>query len=256
LACAYNEAVEITPADIEPNFHSVFERLERLEAQVFPPTEQVNPVSRSSPTATPTPSTELRDLDAAKWHLSPALLRPSYLHVIAASHAFKTLEAKAMTMRHLGDQFFRTLYNFMPIISRESFRNWTDEAQTLKPSGEFCLLVLTIILILERPPDDDSDDPEGCLPALYQVCKYCYSLFLSFREPSPELVQAGLCLTLYEHVQCISDHAYVTSGICARMLSLLGLRSGAGSHSSQSTNTADNSALERNLALGLFIIDR
>jgi hypothetical protein len=254
LACGYNEAIEIAPADIAPNFHGVFERLERLEAHVFPSREQERTSTRSSPT--PTPAAELRELEAAQWHLSPALLRPSYLEVIVSSHAFRILGEKAMTMRHLGDEFFRTIYKFMPLVSREGFSKWVDKAQTLRPSGAFCLLILAIVLILEYPSDDDSDNPEGLPPALYQVCKYYYSLFLSFREPSPELIQAGLCLALYEHVQCISDRAYITIGTCARMMSLLRIDPNLGALSSQCNNMADASAADTNLALGLFIIDR
>ncbi|PGH28097.1 hypothetical protein AJ80_00355 [Polytolypa hystricis UAMH7299] len=249
LPCIYTEAAEIAPADIISKFHTVSNRLERLEAHVFTSTEQGTAV-RSSPTSSP----GVMELKATEWHLSPSLLRPSYLDIIVGSNVFKILEERGMTVRDVGEKFFSTVYNFMPIISKEWFLKRADAAQALDSSGAFLLLVMAIVLILENPTDD-SNYSTNSSPVLYQVCKYHYSLFLSLKEPSTELVQAGLCIALYEHSQCISDRAYITIGTCARMASLLGLRP-CSIPSSQSTSTVDDSNFKVHLPLALFIIDR
>jgi hypothetical protein len=173
--------------------------------------------------ATPAPSISVsarpQDLEADKWQISPRLLQPSYLDVIAGANVHKILEDKGMTMREVI-QRYNIIHNYIPIISKEKFDKQIKEAETLNSRGAFMILVMAIILFTEHPAH--SNNALG-VSEIYQVCKYHFSLFMSLKNPSIELIQAGLCITLYEYAHCITERAYITIGTCARMASLLRL---------------------------------
>lgn len=126
-----------------------------------------------------------------------------------------------MTMREVIQKYFDTMHNYIPIISRVKIDKQVQEAETLNSKGAFMVLIMAIILFTEHPTAH-SNDALG-LSELYQVCKYHFSLFLSLKDPSIELIQAGLCITLYEYAHCITERAYITVGACARMANLLRL---------------------------------
>jgi hypothetical protein len=172
--------------------------------------------------ATPAPSISVsarpQDPEADKWQISPRLLQPSYLDVIAGANVYKILEDKGMTMREVI-QRYNTIHNYIPIISREKLGEQIKEAENLNSRGGFMILIMAIILFNDHLTAHSSDAPG--LSELYQVCKYHFSLFMLLKKPSIELIQAGLCITLYEYANCITERAYITIGTCARMASLL-----------------------------------
>ncbi|KAL3470267.1 hypothetical protein BJX99DRAFT_239808 [Aspergillus californicus] len=221
LQCNYDEGAGITPAEIISRFEAVFDRLGRLEENVFPPTAVTNasPASPASPaarssTARPT------DLEAEKLQISPRLLQPSYLDIIAGANVHKILEEKSMTMRGVVHRYC-DIHNYMPIISKAKINKQIQEAEALNTNSAFMVLIIAILLLTEHPTTHDGAPG---LSELYRVCKYHFSLFSSLKDPSVELLQVGLCIALYEYAHCITERAYITIGICARMASLLGLR--------------------------------
>ncbi|KAL4938805.1 hypothetical protein BDV06DRAFT_46721 [Aspergillus oleicola] len=249
IRCIYDEGAGIAPAEIISRFQAVFDRLERLEENVFAPSAVTN--------ATPAPSISLsarpKDLEADKWQISPRLLQPSYLDVIAGANVYKILEDKGMTMRGVIQTYFDTIHNYIPIISRGKLDKQIQEAETLNSKGAFMVLVMAIILFTEHPTAD-SNGALG-LSELYQVCKYHFSLFLSLKNPSIELIQAGLCITLYEYAHCITERAYITIGTCARMASLLRLHYNTGS-APQFALTGDYFDESAHVILAMHLLNR
>jgi len=98
-----------------------------------------------------------------------------------------------MTMREVIQKYFDTMHNYIP-ISRVKIDKQVQEAETLNSKGAFMVLIMAIILFTEHPTAH-SNDALG-LSELYQVCKYHFSLFLSLKDPSIELIQAGLCMSM------------------------------------------------------------
>ncbi|KAI7977568.1 hypothetical protein EIK77_000518 [Talaromyces pinophilus] len=227
LPCNYEDAEAAVPvADTQSQFRSVFDRLERLEELVLPSREREAATS-SIPKFFAT-RTRTDVLDAEKWQISPRLLDPSYLEVIASANVIKILEERGLTVQEVGRLYFSTIYNFMPILSKENFDRRVREVESFSPHGHFLILILAIILLTENPTNAGPAASPASLasqPTSYRVCKYHFSLFTSFKDPSIELIQAGLCIALYEHEQCVSDQAYLTIGTCARMARLLRLYS-------------------------------
>ncbi|KNG80074.1 hypothetical protein ANOM_011477 [Aspergillus nomiae NRRL 13137] len=216
LPCAFDGDIESPSADIATKFEKVFERLEKLESQGCDPGKQ----QRASANTTIT-----HDTNTIKWQLSPGLFQPSYMEVIASANVSHVLEKKNITMLDVAGKHLGTLCSFLPIISQERFSNRLHEAQELKPHGSFSILSLAIVLLTEDSISHPGGTPSSLKPVseAYQVCKYHYSLLCSLNDPSIELIQAGLCIALYEHLQVIGDQEYLTIGGCARMASLLRL---------------------------------
>jgi hypothetical protein len=254
LRCNYDEGAGITPAETISRFQAVFDRLERLEESVFTTTVFTpTAVTNASPAASIGLAARPMDLEADRLQISPQLLQPSYLDVIAGANVYKILEEKSMTMRGVGHRCFDIIHNYMPIISKAKLNKQIQEAETLNSKGAFMVLILAILLLTEHP-STHSDGALG-LSELYQVCKYHFSLFLSLKDPSVELLQAGLCITLYEYAHCITERAYITIGICARMASLLRLHYNNDS-SPQSALTEDYFDERAHVIMAMHLLNR
>jgi hypothetical protein len=174
--------------------------------------------------------------------------------MIAGASALKILEERGITVWELGDQYFDAIHTFMPIISRTRFNK---RAQELTSNGAFWILTLAILLVTEIPTKelDEIFPTHASLPELYKVCKYHFSLFLSFKGPSIELIQAGLCIALYEHGQYLGDSACLTVGSCAKMLSLLGFHPSL-NHTAQSADTEDPFDESAHIAMATELVER
>ncbi|PGH00428.1 hypothetical protein AJ79_08201 [Helicocarpus griseus UAMH5409] len=239
LPCAYTETVaQIAPEEIAANFSAIFGRLDRLEDQINVHGDQENAAAAvSSPVPERPQAGSGSGANANKWHMSPGLLHPAYLDIIAGSNTCKILEEKAMTVRDVGRKYSNTVGNSLPVISAHHFNIGADEVEGLRSrsrGGEFYLVVLSMVLILENPVDDPSS-ANSSQPEIYRISKYLFSMFVSLKDPSMRLVQAGILIALYEHAHCIDNRAYVAIGTCARLASLLRLIGCPGIDSNEET---------------------
>lgn len=49
------------------------------------------------------------------------------------------------------------------------------------------------------------------------ACKSFFAQLVALGEPCIELIQAGVLIALFEHLQCVGDRALTTLGICMRL---------------------------------------
>ncbi|EAW11915.1 transcription factor domain protein [Aspergillus clavatus NRRL 1] len=90
------------------------------------------------------------------------------------------------------------------------------------PSAETALLLLAIYLVAEKEYHGSSMQ-RGDRRHLHQHCSYLISFLQLVREPSVELVQAGLLLTLYELGSSLLQAAFLRVATCARLACVLQL---------------------------------
>ncbi|CRL26567.1 Fungal transcriptional regulatory protein, N-terminal [Penicillium camemberti] len=223
LPCTYDEAAET----VQDSSHStaksqtILDRLERLESRVFASEE---PWATVTPDLRANSNIEVKEAQENAWQLRPSLLQPSYLEFIVGMNLTSILEEKSTSIRAVGEKYFDSIHDFLPIISKERIDKRTQEAESLQPNGGFMILILSILLLTEEPVNGFVASGTFSSPELYRVCKYHYSLFSSLKEPCVELIQSGLLIALYEHAHCLgSSQAYLTIGTCARMAGAIGL---------------------------------
>jgi hypothetical protein len=194
----------------------VFRRLDAIEAQVF----RTERTRASPPPATELPHTSNSETSGAQnWQLNPALLQPSYIQMILQMNLIKLIEESGISVHEVTQKYFQTIHNWMPMISKEHFLGAMEKHPLPDPHSTLSILLYALYLVTSCPEDDVTSTEQS---RLYIIVKYQYSLLLSLGESSIELIQAGVLIALYEHVQCIPHRAYVTIGNCVRMANLIG----------------------------------
>lgn len=232
---------------------TILDRLERLESRVFASEE---PWATVTPDLRANSNIEVKEAQENAWQLRPSLLQPSYLEFIVGMNLTSILEEKSTSIRAVGEKYFDSIHDFLPIISKERIDKRTQEAESLQPNGGFMILILSILLLTEEPVNGFVASGTFSSPELYRVCKYHYSLFSSLKEPCVELIQSGLLIALYEHAHCLgSSQAYLTIGTCARMAGAIGLPTPT-SGISQSSEMTPCSEEGINILLGIYTLDK
>jgi hypothetical protein len=70
----------------------------------------------------------------------------------------------------------------------------------------------------EHPPAASLEES-----AWYLACKSFFGQYVALGSPKIELMQAGVLIALFEHLQSIGDRALTTLGICTRLGYMLDL---------------------------------
>jgi hypothetical protein len=222
LNCSYDEAVEHPEVTGDSKFDEILRRLDRIEVYVARPETTEKPIAVSKSTkASDNDSVEPGSTSPRVYQFNPALLSPSYMAIILEMNVLRVLETYHMSLEAIGERYYRTIDKWLPIIPEQKLLQVVECQKTMIRAGEFVLCALCMVLVTAPPtyfaglPHEDSD--------LYRNCKYHYSLFLSLGEPSIDLIQAGILITLFEHVHSVADRAYLTIGTVARMAYMLEL---------------------------------
>jgi hypothetical protein len=124
------------------------------------------------------------------------------------------------------------------------------------PNADFAILVLTIHLVshmYEVVTIRTRERREN----FYQTVKRLYSVTLSSRTPSIELIQGGILLALFEHCQALHDATYQTLGTCARMGYSLGVHESICPNTPlEDTESRSSVEKRKNIWWGIIILER
>lgn len=218
IYCSFDERPD-TPelgTGTEAKLTEVFRRLDAIEAQVFRPER----TRASPPPAAQLPHTSNLEMSGVQnWQLNPALLQPSYIPMIVQMNLMQLVEESSISMQEVTEKYFQTIHNWMPMIAKECFLGALENPPFPDPHSKITILLYAFYLVTSSPADDVTSAEQS---RLYLIVKYQFSLQLSLGEPSIELIQAGVLIALYEHIQNIPHKAYVTIGNCVKLANLYG----------------------------------
>lgn len=111
-------------------------------------------------------------------------------------------------------RYFRGVHTWLPIMSRRRFRERYMHFQAA-PAADFSVLLLAMRLLIQPPSPDSAAEQDR--EFLYLATKSFLAQVQAFIPSSLFLVQAGVILGHYERAHGLTEAAYVTVGICARM---------------------------------------
>lgn len=144
------------------------------------------------------------------------------MRLLLHSSVLGALKDADTTIEAVARIHFDTTHRWLPIISRAKFDKQRILFQTRQCSTNFLLQVAAMHLLVtgyaEHPPADSLEES-----AWYVACKSFFGQHVALSEPCVELIQAGVLISLFEHLQCVGDRALTTLGICARLAYMLEL---------------------------------
>lgn len=142
-------------------------------------------------------------------------------HQVTSVNEQLTKEAYDIMAREVDDiplslsRYFKCVNGWFPIVREAEVHEHITLPQRI-PDADFVILVLTIHLVSHMYEDETTRTTDR-RETFYQTVKRLYSITLSSRAPSMELIQAGILLALFQHCQAQHDSTYQTLGTCARM---------------------------------------
>lgn len=120
-------------------------------------------------------------------------------------------------IRLLAAEFFESGSYWTPIISKRRFYDY--QLQSLPPSPELALLLLTMRLIMTMP-EDNINTP---LTLTYYTAKELFVELDATGVLSIQVLQALVLLSLYEIGHAIFPAAFSTIAVCAKYADILGI---------------------------------
>jgi hypothetical protein len=204
----------------------VFERLRRIEAQVFsspPATESLVRLAHAHKIESPNP---------INWTLEPGTLKPQYMSLILWQSIFATLEEHKITIQDVTRIYTSRTGQWLPMVSNIKFLKELVLYGKIMSSDGFLLLVLAMHLVI-TPSADHPPAASLAESSWYRKCKYLFQYYVGFQAPSIELIQAGMLVALFEFTQDIEDRALTTLGTCCRLAYLLDFDEVMARHASQ-----------------------
>ncbi|KIM99909.1 hypothetical protein OIDMADRAFT_19812 [Oidiodendron maius Zn] len=102
--------------------------------------------------------------------------------------------------------YFTAVNCWIPIIQQSAFESRLQES-SIGMDSDFALLVLSCLL-LSKAASQESDKAE--LRTIYQIVRAYLFLFHSSGSQTLEIVQAGLVVTIFEHMQAEWENSFET----------------------------------------------
>lgn len=165
--------------------------------------------------------------------MEPGTLKPQYMTLILWNSVLSTLEEHEATVQSVTRRYIQTVDQWLPMISRRKYEKELALFSTFTSSENFLLLVLAQHLVITPTEDHPQTDDLSASP-WYKTCKYNFSQFVAFGEPTIELIQMGMLISLFEYTHCIGEQqALITLGTCARLAYLLEFDEVMHKHSTQ-----------------------
>jgi hypothetical protein len=143
----------------------------------------------------------------------------SELHVTTVNYILKFLSSSGDSIESMLREYLRTVGSWFPVIWRRKLYLSLKEISSM-PRADFALLLLSIYLVLQ-PPFNQYEASVARSP-LYYKTKQLFSLLQSAEFMSIEMVQSALLITVYEYGHGFFQSAFLSVGICARMVHALG----------------------------------
>ncbi|KAF2643609.1 hypothetical protein P280DRAFT_547732 [Massarina eburnea CBS 473.64] len=238
--CAYNnehERPEVQQTDTvtasesaDSRFDDVFQRLQRLEAQVFQtgannasiqntPSQDSVMIENEEQSQAPQTGSP-RTVDPESWALNPGHLRIRHMSMILLSSLMRILKENNTTMPAVAQLYFGQTHKWLPIIWQAKFERQVAAFNVIDDTDGFLLQMLAMHLLVTPIDAEKLKRPEEC--PWYRTCKYHFAQYVALAEPRIELVQVGMLIALHEYLQDM-ERALTTLGVAIRIAFDLGL---------------------------------
>lgn len=224
LGCSYPERDRQDESDVnyhrnDSRFDEVFRRLNTIEAHVFSRGEghRRTPAQEKSPATLSEPEGARNPLSLA---VNPETLEPQYLGLVLWASVVRALDEHETNIAATAQQYFASTHKWLPIITQAKFERERlkhfDNFHISQSSDKFLLIVFAMHLVVT--PISQHPQAESITQSIwYRTCKYHFAQHVALSHPSLELIQAGMLIALFEHVQCVEQRALTTLGICVRL---------------------------------------
>ncbi|PSN73449.1 hypothetical protein BS50DRAFT_582982 [Corynespora cassiicola Philippines] len=257
VSCLYPDAdtshdTETSPGQSGTRIDEILERLSNIESHIGLSNSDTNPNS--------TPSGLTQSLASSNraipddWKISPGNLHPDSLGMVTYGSLVRVQREKNTPLATFINKYFSYTHFWLPMVRRRKLDTEFENLDTLIIEGndDYKIVFLAMhLLVSDKIPGDTSSSYD------YRACKYHFGHYLTLKKPYVHLIQAGMMIALYEHMQSIEDRAVTTLGICARLAYTLNLDRLVAEISYRAK--ADLSAEEEEAVLtwwGLSLLDR
>ncbi|EAW13743.1 putative C6 transcription factor [Aspergillus clavatus NRRL 1] len=162
--------------------------------------------------------------------------------------AMTALADQSVSLDTILSEYFCHIHPWLPVIIERSFRNRLSQLHS-SPCADIAMLLLAVSLVVGMKAQN------GHQANIYQITKYLFAYLQLLREPSLQLVQGGLLLTLYELGSSLVQEASVSIGNCARLgyIQRLDLDDGVNHHDFTRFSESEE---RRRVWCGLYMLDR
>ncbi|KAM0456505.1 hypothetical protein ACHAPV_005172 [Trichoderma viride] len=186
----------------------------------------------------------------AERFLDPVVFSRAQLSVdnvdVAVTDEIAELVGGVLDIQAVSDRFFKSVYMWMPIISKPRFSSTLLSRLTYK-KAELYLLVLSMKLCSTRRTPLNT--------ALYETVKLFHFKLQSSGVLSVLVLQAAVLIALYELGQAIYPAAFLSLGSCARYAVALGIDKSILSPSTSKTQWIEEEE-RRRVWWAILVLDR
>lgn len=165
---------------------------------------------------------------------------------VAVTDEIAELVGGVLDIQAVSDRFFKSVYMWMPIISKPRFSSTLLSRLTYK-KAELYLLVLSMKLCSTRRTPLNT--------ALYETVKLFHFKLQSSGVLSVLVLQAAVLIALYELGQAIYPAAFLSLGSCARYAVALGIDKSILSLSTSKTQWIEEEE-RRRVWWAILVLDR
>lgn len=151
-------------------------------------------------------------------------------------------------------RYFHGIHRWLPVISRQRFNDRLCGFRG-RATADFSILLLSMCLITSHP-SADTKGRKNDQETLYLTTKMLFAQVQALLTTSTNLVQACLLIATYEHGHGLTDAAYISIGICARMAFTAGLQKTKLNRSPRDIELWLKEEEERNLWWGILLSER
>ncbi|KAL3419849.1 fungal specific transcription factor [Phlyctema vagabunda] len=130
------------------------------------------------------------------------------------SQVLSLLNDHGLSVSAINLAYFRTIHIWFPILSKEKWQSRTDDI-TAHPSAELAGLLISMALITQSPVQKTPDNPMN--NTVYYKAKALFMALVSSGNPSLDIVQAGILVSLYEQGHGMRESARITIASCSRL---------------------------------------
>ncbi|PVH99556.1 hypothetical protein DM02DRAFT_430475 [Periconia macrospinosa] len=225
LECSYSEGAkpirETDSVSSESRFDEVFQRLQRLEAHVFPSGHAKDgPLPQDVLSNGHSNKQDDKIITHENWAVNPGYVKPSHMTLVLFGTLTSVLGESNTTMQAVVQQYFKTTARWLPMIWQAKIEEQVSRFRGLESTSKFHLQCLAMFVLSSHVTAQQGQTLAE--HPWYRACKYFFAHFIALGKPCVEYVQAGMLLALFEHVQCVEDRAPTTLGICIRVAHDLG----------------------------------
>ncbi|KAK9325348.1 hypothetical protein V1517DRAFT_191187 [Lipomyces orientalis] len=150
-------------------------------------------------------------------------------------------------------RYFRGIHEWIPVISRGSFQNRLINSSA-PARADFSILLLSMCLITYRPSRVTAQLINQ--DTMYFTTKMLFAHVQAFISSSPNLIQAGILISIYEYAHGKLDTAYNSIANCAKMAHAIGLHKLKSSLDPQENEASLGGDEEKNIWWGIVIYER